>query len=147
MRRGIRLKHVKIVTKSNGRRYVYFSQPGMKRVPLPDLPENHPEFLRAYTAAQQGAEPMPRGNAGAGTIAALVALYKRSPAWRSLRGSTQQVRARILDKIIVKGGGAMVAGLHPKHIRNDISECLPHAANTRLKIWRKLKTTEKSVNG
>ena len=73
-----------------------------------------------------------------GTIAALVASYKRSPAWRSLRGSTQQVRARILDKIMVKGGGAMVAGMLPKHIRNDISECLPHAANTRLKIWRTL---------
>jgi integrase len=39
---------------------------------------------------------------------------------------------------MVKGGGAMVAGLHPKHIRNDISECLPHAANTRLKVWRTL---------
>ena len=73
MRYGIRLKHIKIVTKANGRRYVYFSQPGMKRTPLPDLPENHPEFLRAYTAAQQGAEPVSRGNAKAGTIAALVA--------------------------------------------------------------------------
>lgn len=39
---------------------------------------------------------------------------------------------------MAKGGGAMVAGLHPKHIRNDISECLPHAANTRLKVWRTL---------
>ena len=138
MRHGIRLKHIKIVTKANRRRYVYYSEPGNKRVPLPDLPENHPEFLRAYTAAQQGAEPVSRGNAKAGTIAALVASYKRSPTWCSLRGSTQQVRARILDKIMVKGGGAMVAGLHPKHIRNDISECLPHAANTRLKVWRTL---------
>lgn len=89
MRHGIRLKHIKIVTKANGRRYVYYSEPSKKRVPLPDLPENHPEFLRAYTAAQQDAEPVSRGNAKTGTIAALVTSYKRSPAWRSLRGSTQ----------------------------------------------------------
>ena len=138
MRHGIRLRHIKIVTKASGRRYVYYSEPGKKRVPLPDLPENHLDFLRAYTAAQRGAEPVSRGNAKTGTIGALVVSYKGSPAWRSLRGSTQQVRARILDKIMGKGGGAMVAGLHPKHIRNDISECLPHAANTRLKVWRVL---------
>ena len=58
MRRGIRLKHIKVVTKASGARYVYYSEPGKQRVRLPDLPENDPRFFEAYTAAQRGAEPV-----------------------------------------------------------------------------------------
>lgn len=139
MRRGIRrLKYIKVVTKASGRRYVYYSQPGKQRVALPNLHENDPAFLAAYVAAQSGAEPVQRGAAKAGTIGALIISYKRSQDYKALKGSTQQVRGRILDKIATKGGKALVAGLKTKHIKADISALAPHAANNRLKVWRTL---------
>jgi len=48
------------------------------------------------------------------------------------------MRARIIDKIGVKAGAALVADLAPRHIRQDIGDLTPHAANNRLKIWRAL---------
>jgi len=48
------------------------------------------------------------------------------------------MRGRILDKIAAKAGAALVTDLAPKHIRKDIGNLTPHAANNRLKIWRGL---------
>jgi len=48
------------------------------------------------------------------------------------------MRSYILDKIAARGIGALVADLAPKHIRRDISDLTPYAANNRLKVWRVL---------
>lgn len=139
MRQGIRVRFVRVTTKPSGLRFLYYVRPGYKRVRLPDLPENDPAFLKAYAAAAQGTERAPsRLEPGEGTIAALCASYRGSVAFRGLRTSTRQMRARIIDKIAVKAGAALVADLAPRHIRKDIGDLTPHAANNRLKIWRAL---------
>jgi integrase len=133
------MKYVKATTKPSGRRYVYYAKPGCKRVRLPDLPENDPAFLAAYAEAAQSAVNVPsRREPGEGTIAALCASYKRSVAFRGLRASTQRMRWAMLDKIAVKASGALVADLAPRHIRQDIGDLSPHAANNRLAVWRVL---------
>ena len=139
MRRGVRLKFVKVITKPSGLRFVYYRKPGCKRAKLPDLPENDPVFLAAYAEAAKSVERAPsRREPGEGSIAALCTSYRRSPTFQGLRTSTRQMRARIIDKIAVKAGTALVADLIPKHIRKDIGDLTPHAANNRLKIWRAL---------
>ena len=47
MRRGIRLKGIKIVRKPNGKLFKY-RRVGRALAPLPNLPEDDPAFLAAY---------------------------------------------------------------------------------------------------
>ncbi len=139
MRRGFRLKYVRATVKPSGLRFVYYVKPGRKRVRLPDLPEIDPAFLAAYAEAAQGTERAPsRLEPGEGTIAALCASYRRSGAFSGLRASSRRMRGALLDKIAAKGPKALVAGLAPKHIRKDIGDLSPHAANNRLAVWRVL---------
>jgi integrase len=133
------MKYVRATIKPSGLRFVYYVRPGYERARLPDLPENDPAFLAAYAEAAGAVVRAPsRREPGEGTIAALCTSYKRSVAFRGLRASTRQMRARIIDKIAVKAGAALVADLAPRHIRQDIGDLTPHAANNRLKIWRAL---------
>ena len=133
------MKFVKVITKPSGLRFVYYRKPGCKRAKLPDLPENDPVFLAAYAEAAKSVERTPsRREPGEGSIAALCTSYRRSLVFRGLRTSTRQMRGYILDKIAVKWRMALVADLAPKHIRHDIGDLTPHAANNRLKIWRAL---------
>ena len=67
-----------------------------------------------------------------------MASYKRSDAFRDLRPSTREVRARILDKIAAKGESALVGDLLLRHIWADLEGMTPDAANNRLKVWRAL---------
>ncbi len=135
------MKYVKTTTKPSGLRFVYYAKPGCKRVRLPDLPENDSAFLAAYTEAAAGAVKAPsRLEPGEGTIAALCVSYRRSLAFRGLRASTRRQRAAMLDKIAVKWAKALLADLAPKHIRHDLRDLTPHAANNRLKAWRGLLT-------
>lgn len=139
MRRGIRMRYVKVTTKPSGLRFVYYVKPGCKRVRLPDLPENDPAFLFAYAeAARGGVKVTSRLEPREGTIAALCTSYRRSLAFRGLRVSTRRIRGSMLDKIAVAGANALVTELAPKHIRHDIGDLTPHAANNRLKVWRVL---------
>ncbi len=139
MRRGIRLKYIKALTKPSGRRFIYYAAPGCKLIRLPDLPENDPAFLAAYAEAAGAVVRAPsRREPGEGTIAALCTSYRRSVAFRGLRASTRRMRAPIIDKIAVKAGAALVVDLAPRHIRQDLGDLTPHAANNRLKIWRVL---------
>lgn len=139
MRHGIqliRLKGIKIITKPNGRKYQYL-RVGHAFVPLPNLPHNDPDFIRAYVDA--GNIPAPQKstqNIKKDSIASLIVAYRSSNTWKSLSGNTRKSRIRILDKIRKKGGEAMVADLQSHHIRRDINGLEPHPAKNRLKVWR-----------
>lgn len=136
MRRGVqRLKGIKVVRK-NGRRYVYRRTPG-GLVPLPDLPETDPRFLRAYADAET-ARPQVRRGAGKGSIAALCAAYLASREFAALAPSTRAVRRRIVDHIAEQRGAALVVDLAPKWLRKDLRPLTPGAAGNRLKAWRAL---------
>lgn len=129
------MKGIKVVTKPNGRRYVY-RRVGARLVPLPDLPENDPRFLAAYAAA--GEAPATTKKAPAGSIAALCEAYLASQDYHHLGASTRAVWRRLVDRIRAERGKGLVRDLRPDHIRRDVREKTPGAAQMRLKAWRSL---------
>ena len=140
MRRRFRLKYITRKTNGRGGFYKYYEPPGCGRVSLPaDIPEDSPEFISAYVSAVETAKRTPSVRAsGAGTIGALIADLKSSRAWQGLAEQTRLSRARILDKIAAKGGGALARDLRADHIYRDLRGMGPHAARNRLKVWRML---------
>jgi integrase len=138
MRRGLEnsvtLKHVQTVRKPNGRVLRYLRVPGKKRQKLPDLPPDHPEFLRAYLSLIGGAEP--ESAPASGTLAAMIMAFLRSDKYLSLSKVYRVTVRRHCDAIRAKGGKAMSAHLRPDHIKIDCQPLAPHAARARLKTWR-----------
>lgn len=132
-----RLPYVKPM---KGGRYLYYYRNRKTWGKLPNLPENHPEFLRAYVEAERRFQSRegfvsvrtPRE----GTVAAVCVSYMRSDAFLDLRSSTRENRRRIVEKIRAKGETALIRDLLPKHIRADLEGLGPEAANNRLKVWR-----------
>lgn len=137
MRRGVyRLSGIKVVVKPNGRRYLYRRVKG-QLVPLPDLPENHPDFLRAYAEAGT-VTPRAKHRRRPGSIAALCADYLASQDYMRLGDSTRQVWRRTIDRIAQDRGEGLLRDLRPDHLRRDIRRLSPGAASNRLKAWRSL---------
>lgn len=140
MRPGIRLKYLM----PNGRfpsgntRY-YYRRAG-QRIPLPDFPADHPEFLAQYAAAAKsfGDRPGPGPQHRTGTIGAGIRAYLASDHYLSRAASTRAVWRRILERIEADYGEAMMADLRARHIRKDLAKLPPHPANNRLKAWRAL---------
>jgi integrase len=130
MRRGVRLTGIKVVTKANGRRYLYHRDSGIR---LPDLPENHPEFLRAYAEA---AKAPVRSRVTPGTITAAIDTYLRSAAFDRLAKGTRRAMVGILMRIARQRGAAPLAGLRDRHVRADLEGMSPSVARNRLKAWR-----------
>lgn len=113
----------------------YFRRGQGKRIPLPDLPMDHPDWLAAYAAAAKGQVPetdRPRE----GTFAAAVVTYLRSEDYHALSPGTRAARRRAAEDIRRRYGRAMVADLETRHIRDDLARLNPHPANSRLKVWR-----------
>ena len=137
MRQGLRrLTGIKVITKKNGKRYIY-RRVGTALHPLPDLPENHPEFLAAYAAA--GTAPTrPRTRAAAGSIAELIERYLASSDYARMAPSSRAVWRRTLERIREKAGDALLRDLRPDHLRRDIRKLTHGAAANRLKAWRSI---------
>lgn len=136
MRRGIRLKGIKRITKPNGSVYVY-RRVGGSLVPLPNLPENSQAFLEAYIAA--GSADLPKKTkAKAGTIAATIEAFKDSRSFESRAESTQVVWRRILDHMSAEYGIAKTQDLRTHHINKDLAKVSAGAARPRRTIWRAL---------
>lgn len=135
MRRRLRgLKGIKAVTKPDGRRYLY-RRVGSMLVPLPDLPEHHPDFIAAYVKAGEVKEPARYNH---GSISALCLAYLASPEHKRMAESTRAVWRRTLDRISSERGVGLVADLRPEHLRKDIRSLTPGAAQNRLKAWRSI---------
>lgn len=134
MRRIVRLKGIKVINKPDGRRYVYRRVKG-RLIPLPNLPENHPEFLAAYQAAGL---VEPKINDNKGTIGALVVTFRRSREFASRKESTRKVWSRRLDKIRIDYGKGLVRDLRTEHIRKALRKLTPGAARSERTIWRAL---------
>lgn len=137
MRRGIhRLTGIKVINKPNGKRYIY-RRVGSTMHPLPDLPENHPEFLAAYAAAGQAPQRKPT-RARDGTIAALIEAYLASKDHAAMAPSTRKVWRNVLDRIRADRGAGMLRDLRSDHLRKDIRKLTHGAAANRLKAWRSI---------
>lgn len=121
----------------SGNPRLYYRPKGVKAVPLPDLPADHPDFLAAYAAARTsdlGAVTPPR----TGTIAAGIAAFLVSDAYLARSAATRAVWRRHLDDMRRRYGAGLVADLQDRHIRADLATRAPHPANNRLKVWRGL---------
>ncbi|MFN3314559.1 MAG: tyrosine-type recombinase/integrase [Hyphomonas sp.] len=135
MRRCIRgLKGIKTITKPSGKQYKY-RRVGSRLIPLPDLPENHPDFLAAYVAANA---VKPESRHKSGSISALCTEYLGSYEFKRLADNTRSVRRRTLDKISDDRGTAFVKDLRADHLRKDIRALTPGAALDRLWAWRSI---------
>lgn len=134
MGKGLRLMGIKVVRKPNGKRYVYRRVNG-NLVPLPDLPENHPDFLEAYVAAGKA---KPKRRAADGTLSLLIAKFLVSREFKLRKHSTQVVWRRRLDKMDADFGGAPVEKLTTEHIRKALRKLAPGAARSERTVWRAL---------
>ena len=134
---AVRLKHIKTVTKPNGRRFTYLAVPGQKLVRLPDQPHDSPDFLMAYAAAMAAGEQARKGRKFApGSIAQALSTYQTSTPFLQLAPSTRSQRARHVSMIAETWGQAKLSDLRRQHIEADLAKLTGHAANNRLKTWR-----------
>lgn len=136
---AVKLKHLKTITKRNGRQFTYLAVPGHKLIRLPDEPRDSPAFLLAYAAALASSKPKLNGRPVAnGSISAAIIGYQVSPDFSSMAETTRQQRRRHLSKIADVWGTARLTDLRPSHIEADIAKLAPHPANNRRKTWRGL---------
>lgn len=135
MRRGVRvtLPRIHRIT-AGGRVYRYHR---VTRRALPDLPEDHPDFVAAWLAEEQKAVRRPAGPQH-GTVAAACDAYLRSPEADRLSPGYRPVILRHVKAIMERGGGAILRDLGPQHIRADLAKLSPAVAASRHKAWRKV---------
>src|SRR5262245_53122604 len=135
----IRLRFVKAYVVS-GRSYYYFRKPGCARVKLPGMPGSEP-FMMAYRTALNA--DAPPSDIGArrnvpGTIAALVAAYAASGAFRDLAAETRRSRWAILRRFGDEYGAKRVALLKREHVEAILRGIRPHPRRNFLKMLRPL---------
>lgn len=140
MRRQIRettvtLRHLQPIRRGD-KTYYYLRIPGQKRVTLPRLPKDHPDFLAAYAAAIAAAPTAIR--AAPGTIRAAIEGYLRSAAWLALSPGYRRILRRHLDAIREQAEDARIAHLRADHIQADLRPLTPVQARDRMKAWRAL---------
>jgi integrase/recombinase XerD len=138
MRREIRsatvtLKHVQTVTKG-GKTYRYLRLPGQPRLALPDLPPDHPDFLRAYADAVKAAPKSLRAKAG--TIRSVIEAFQRCDKWKLLSQGYRGIMVRHFSQIAEQADDARMIDLRAAHIQDDLRALTPIQARDRLKAWR-----------
>jgi integrase len=123
--------HLKYVQSFGG--YHYFRRPGVKRVPLPGI-VGSAEFMEAYQAALGSApEPIGVGRSKPGTVAAAVASYYASAAFRDLAPGTQAARRSVLDPFRRQQGDKSIGAMPRKFIEAMLDTMTPATAQG----WRK----------
>lgn len=131
---GFRLKGLRRVNQ-DGKRYTYHRATGTR---MPDLPENHPDFVAAYAAAEKRKAVKKPGRPAPGTVLHVWHAYCLSDTHKGLSASYRRVRERDGDKIVQAGGHVPIRTITTQHVRNDMDRLEPHAANERRKTWRAL---------
>lgn len=119
--------------KSGNRTIWYFRRKGQPLVRMPDLPHDHPDFLRAYADAK-GAATMPGRHPG--SLASLCNITEASPHLTPLSRGYRAGLLRQYADIAARYGSVSAEAVEPKHIRKDVSEA--SAPALRLKAWRML---------
>ena len=100
----------------HGKARFYFRRPGFESKPLPGLPYS-PEFMSAYEAAIAGQPtPVGAGRARPGTMGALALSYFASPAYRTLRVSTQRRHRLAIERLCREHGDKRAADLRRDHV-------------------------------
>jgi integrase len=137
----VKLAYVNSFVDRHGRVRYYFRRRGHRNVRLPGLPGS-PEFMRAYEAAIDRAEPIIIGasRAKAGTVAATVGLYLASSEFAGLADETRRTRRNILERFREAHGDKRIAAIERKHVQAlvDAKAATPSAARNLLAVIRLL---------
>ena len=135
----IELPYLQRFRDRHGHERLYYRR-GDRRVALPG-PSGSPEFLAAYQAAH-GSHAAQEADKAArlipGTMAALVASYRSSAAWKALRPETHRAYIPFLDDLVAQYHGHRVAALEARHVRQLVEKRAgtPASANRLLSILR-----------
>src|SRR5262245_12212684 len=135
----LRLKFVQAWVDGDGRAHHYFRRAGYPRVRLPGLPGS-PEFNRAYEAAL-GSQPeaIGAGRSKPGTVAAVIAGYFASSAFRrDLKPDTQAVRRFVLEAFKREHGDKLIRHMPRKFLAAMLDVMEPTAAKNWLAAIRAL---------
>src|SRR5262249_18003798 len=135
---NLRLRYVQAWGDDDGRPQQYFRRAGFPGVRLPGLPGSA-EFMDAYRAAL-GSQPEPIGAARSkpGSVAAAIASYLASPAFKDLAAGTQQVRRAVLDAFKREHGDKLIRHMPRKFIIAYLDAMEPSTAKNYLKALRAL---------
>jgi integrase len=137
----IKLPHVNSFRNRHGTLVFYFRRRGCKGVRLRGVPGS-PEFMAAYAAAIDSAEPIVIGahRAKVGTVAATVGLMLASVAFANLADGTQRLRRNILERFREAHGDKRIATIERKHVQAmvDAKAATPSAARNFLAVVRSL---------
>lgn len=125
------LRHIQTVRKG-GKTYRYARPPSGQRVRLPDLPEDHPDFLAAYLSALHQ-QPQ---KAGPLTLAQLIEAWLASDDYKRHGTLYRATLRRHADAIRAKAKDGLASDLRDRHIRADIADLTPSVSRHRLKAWR-----------
>jgi integrase/recombinase XerD len=142
MRRNLRAERVKLprvhrMVKGG----VLYKWHRVTRAKLPsDIPEDHPDFIAAWTA-EEGRKPAPKRSAG--SILSTWQAFKATSHFRGMSNAYRAAMIRHAEAAMEAYGAAAVADLRDRHIRADLEKLEPHAAVARLKMWRLLCTYAK----
>ena len=132
--RAIKLKYLNPARGAGGKVYWYFRRAGQPGIPMPDLPHDHPDFLRAYGKALDSSGAARAAKHATGTVGALIDLAGKSTAIRAVSRSYRDMLSRQFTAIAAEAGRAPLAGLRQHHIRANLSKAPNPRA--RLKAWR-----------
>ena len=125
--KGLRRVH------QDGRYYVYHRASGAR---MPDLPENHPDFLAAFLNAERGQARPRKRRAREGSLLDVWHAYCISDLHRALSASYRRDLEREGDQIIRGANDVLLRDIRQDHIEADLRDLAPHKANRRRKAWR-----------
>lgn len=113
----VRLKYVHKFPGRNGKTRYYLRKPGCKQAKLPD--PSSPEFYSEYQRLLHGgAEKIIIGSTVEGSLVDLIAKWRGSHKYRSIKASTQQVYDRILNRIAaMECAQGAVKYMSPQNVR------------------------------
>ncbi|WP_146591729.1 hypothetical protein [Puniceibacterium confluentis] len=109
----------------------YFRKRGQPLVPLPDLPQDYPDFLRAYANAQKAAQ---KPKAPRGSLSALIMACTASEKFLAASAGYRAILRRHFDAIRTDYGALPASGLRDRHIAKDVKTST--APDHRMKAWR-----------
>lgn len=108
------------------------------RAKLPDLPEEHPDFMAAWLEEERkGAPPVATPDMGPGSIGRAVNDYLDGRDLADVSEGYRRAVRRHLDAVAATFKGALLSHLRAKHVRADVGRLDGTAALARHKAWRR----------
>ncbi|NPD16117.1 site-specific integrase [Xinfangfangia sp. D13-10-4-6] len=127
----VTLTGLKVVTR-RGKTYRYFQRKGQPLIKLPDLPVDHPDFLRTYADAKKAAPE--KAPVTAGSFEALVRAALSSDHFKQSKDATRAMFRRHCDALVTEFGALSARGLRSRHIRANLPQST--SQGHRLRTWR-----------